>query len=95
MVLPSFWLHQLVTSDAHLSFFTAECDAAGKGVSTFKCEVTVLSQNKVARSVQQRGEQLYQVEENRIPLGDWHVLFAAVMLELHQCAVVKKELIIV
>lgn len=30
VLLLSFWLHQLVTSDVHLSFFTAECDAAGK-----------------------------------------------------------------
>ncbi len=64
MVLLSFWLHLPVTSDVHLRFFLLSAKRLGKGVSTFKSEVALLSQNKVARCVQMRREQLYQVEES-------------------------------
>lgn len=61
MVL-SFSLHQLVTCDVQLSFLLLVWSGWVR-VSTFKSQVVVLPQNKVACCVQMRGEQLYKVKE--------------------------------
>ncbi|KAK3510314.1 hypothetical protein QTP70_001363 [Hemibagrus guttatus] len=88
-----------------LGHFTAECEAAGMRVSTYKSEAMVLNRKKVACTLQVGGEVLPQVEEFKY-LG---VLFmtegkmdreidrrigaaAAVMRSMYQSVVVKKEL---
>ena len=70
MVL-SLCLHQPVTSDVQLSLVPLSVKRPGKKVSTFKSEVVLLPQNKVACGVRMRGKQLYQVKES-VYLGGGH-----------------------